>query len=171
MLQPRSWYREPLVWMLIAIPLTAVIVGLTMLVIANRTHDGLVVDDYYKKGKEINMVLARDQAAARRGLRGDGHLNAAAQSVELNLTAAAAESLPEEIRLRWLHATRSGHDRDQLLMRGPRGRYAAAFPDLAPGHWYVQVEALDWRLQGSLHIPQEVRFELKALVATASPAK
>lgn len=167
----RAWYREPLVWMIIAIPLTAVVVGLTMLTIAIRTHDGLVVDDYYKKGKEINMSLARDHAAARRGLRGDGYLNAATQRVEVRLTAKVTGSLPDRLKVRWLHATRSGHDREQYLERGPTGQYAASFPELAPGRWYVQVEALDWRLQGSLRAPAEVRFDLKAVTATGSPVE
>lgn len=171
MTETRSWYREPLVWMIIAIPLTAVIVGLTMLFIAIRTDDGLVVDDYYKRGKEINLVLARDQAASRRGLHGDGHLNAATQRVELRLAATQDGSLPEQIRVRWLHATRSGHDLEQTLEPGSPGRYTARFPDLAPGHWHVQVEALDWRLHGSLRVPGEIRFDLTASNVTGTPDK
>ena len=62
------WYREPFVWLLIAFPATAVIVGFTLLGLAIYSDDGMVEDDYYRKGKEINRVLARDQAAAKHGL-------------------------------------------------------------------------------------------------------
>ena len=61
-------YREPFVWLLIAFPATAVVVGFTLLGLAIYSDDGMVEDDYYRKGKEINRVLARDQAAAKHGL-------------------------------------------------------------------------------------------------------
>ena len=62
------WYREPWVWLLILFPSMAVIGGMITIYLAVTTSDGLVVDDYYKRGKAINRVLARDKAAARYGL-------------------------------------------------------------------------------------------------------
>ena len=62
------WYREPLVWMVLAIPAAAVIAGAVMLVLANATWDGLVTDDYYQRGMQINRSLTRDAEAARLGL-------------------------------------------------------------------------------------------------------
>lgn len=165
----RPWYREPLVWLLIAFPLAAVIGGIATYIIAARTHDGLVVDDYYKKGKEINMSLARDQAAAQRGLRGELRLDAATHKVIVILTARDTQTLPDVATLRWLHATRSGLDLNQELRRQPDGGYRANFPDLPPGHWYAQLEAQDWRLQGSLRVPAETRLEFKP--GDVAPAK
>jgi len=161
MIEHRPWYGEPLVWLLIAFPLTAVIAGTATYVIADRTRDGLVVDDYYKKGKEINLSLARDQAAARLGLTAQLQLDATAQQVVVELSARDNARLPDRVTLQWLHATRSGFDRAQELARGQDNRYRAAFPELAPGHWYVQLEAQDWRLQGSLHAPAETRIDFK----------
>ncbi len=51
------WYREPYVWLLIAIPACAVVAGFVTLALAIATDDGLVVDDYYWQGKQINRVL------------------------------------------------------------------------------------------------------------------
>ncbi len=65
---PDNWKREPLVWMLIAIPFSAVIMGVVMITLAIQSWSGLVVDDYYKKGKQINRVLARDKFAYELGL-------------------------------------------------------------------------------------------------------
>ncbi len=157
----RPWYREPLVWLIISLPLTAVIAGFFTLYLAIISKDGLVVDDYYQKGKEINMSLARDRAAARHGLRAGVHLDAAKKEVVVRLNAAKDQHLPDRLDLRWLHATRAGFDRTQMLIRSPDGRYRGAFPELAPGHWYVQIEAQDWRLQGSLRVPAEARLDLK----------
>jgi len=158
---PRPWYREPLVWMLIAFPLTAVIGGIATYIIADRTKDGLVVDDYYKQGKEINRTLARDEAAAHRGLHGTLTLSAREQSVALKLAAKPGERWPASITLRWLYATRAGLDQIQELKLVKAGHYRAVLPTLGPGHWYVQLEAEDWRLQGSLHVPSETTVTLQ----------
>ncbi len=161
MTEHRNWYREPMVWLIIALPLTSIVLGITLYVIADRTYDGLVQDDYYKKGKEINLTLARDQAAAQAGLQGMLQLNSATQQVQVTLIATNPASLPAQTTLRWLHATRSGFDRTQVLAREASGSYRTDFPELAPGHWYVQLEAQDWRLMGSLRVPQDTQTVLK----------
>jgi hypothetical protein len=43
--QHRPWYREPWPWVAIAIPLAAVIMGMTTLYLAVSNPDYLVVDD------------------------------------------------------------------------------------------------------------------------------
>jgi len=167
----RAWYREPLVWLIISLPLTAVIAGFFTLYLAIISKDGLVVDDYYQKGKEINMSLARDHAAAQHGLRAGVTLDTAKQNVVVQLSVSKGKPLPDTLDLRWLHATRAGFDRKQSLMRSPDGRYRGAFPELAAGHWYVQIEAQDWRLHGSLRIPGEVRLQLVPMSIAAALAK
>ena len=67
--QNRHWYNFPLVWMMISIPFSAVIMGVVMIWLAVDTNDGLVVDDYYKQGLEINGLISRDKKAAE--LEGD----------------------------------------------------------------------------------------------------
>ena len=47
------WYRQGWPWFLIALPATAVVAGIATLVIAAKTFDGMVVDDYYKEGQAI----------------------------------------------------------------------------------------------------------------------
>jgi hypothetical protein len=166
----RAWYREPMVWLVIAFPLTSIVVGITLLVIAERTHDGLVQDDYYKKGKEINLTLARDEAAARAGLRAELKRDGNAQRATAVIAASGNASPPAEITLRWLHATRSGFDRTQTLKRESGDRFVTAFPELAPGHWYVQMEAQDWRLVGSLRVPQDTQVSLRPSPVAGGPA-
>ena len=158
---PRAWYREPLVWLLIAFPLIAVVAGFYTLYLAIQSKDGLVVDDYYQKGKEINLSLARDRTAEQLGLHASVHLDSAKQEVVVKLNATQPSSLPEKLDARWLHATRAGFDHTQTLARSADGFYRAAFPELPPGHWYLQIETRDWRLQGSLSVPSDTRFELK----------
>lgn len=147
------WYRVPFVWLLIALPATAVVVGFTMLGLAIYSDDGLVEDDYYRKGKEINRVLARDQAAARHGLGSTLAFDTARQELQVQLTARQGVKLPEQVELRFLHATRAGLDRNMLLPRNSDGAYRAPLLPLAPGHWNLQLAAQDWRLTGSVYVP------------------
>jgi hypothetical protein len=56
----RPWWRHGMVWMLIAGPAIVVVAGVATLVLALRTPDPLVAEDYYRRGIEINKTLARE---------------------------------------------------------------------------------------------------------------
>ena len=164
--QPKHpWYREPMVWLLIALPTVAVIESFIFLGFAIVTDDGMVEDDYYRRGKEINRVLARDQAAAALGLESAIVLNPAQHALEVRLTARQVMSWPEQVELKFLYATRSGLDRALILPRHADGAYRAPLPDLAPGHWNVQLAAQDWRLTGSLSVPGERNLTMRSVAA------
>lgn len=170
MSENRPWYREPFVWLIIGLPLTAVVAGLSTLYIAVVTRDGMVTDDYYQHGLEINQSLDRDRAAARLGLKAQLHLDAATGSVVVRFVEAApAETLPNTITLYWMYATRAGHDHTEQLVLSRDGAYRATIPALLPGHWYVRIEAQDWRLQGSMHMPEDTGLALTAVVQSSAP--
>ncbi len=164
MTKSNRWYREPFVWMLIAIPLTAVIVGFVSLALAIRSDDGMVEDDYYRRGKEINRVLARDQAAVSHGLESRVELDDAHHELLVRLTASHIVTLPDNIELKFLHATRAGLDRSLILPRHADGTYRAPLPELALGHWNVQLAAQDWRLVGSLFVPGARGLDIRSAI-------
>ena len=148
----RHWSREPWVWLLIALPLTAVIAGMVTLYLAVTSSDGLVVDDYYRRGKAINRDLARDQAAAAYQLHATIDYAAATSHFTLALQAQDYK-LPQAIRLSVLHPTMAGRDQVVSLAHLGAGQYQGAVASLARGNWYVQLEADDWRLSGTLTLP------------------
>jgi len=150
--QPKHWYSEPWVWLVIALPLTAVIGGMITLYLAISTSDGLVVDDYYKRGKAINLDLARDDAALRYQLTASLVLYQG-NSVQLQLGAING-TWPATVRLSLLHPTRAGLDQVVQLPHSGAGNYHGRIDALGGGHWYVQIEADDWRLSGTLPVPQ-----------------
>lgn len=152
----KPWYRERLVWLLIAPPAVAIAVGMTMLYLAIVSSDGLVVDDYYRHGKAINQVLKRDEAARHYAERGE--LTIAANAATLRLQGTAATQT--ELTLKFLHVTRAVHDVTLTLARTSDGQYRATLPPLPPGRWYVQLEGADWRLLGSLVLPHDRRIAL-----------
>lgn len=150
----RPWYAEPWVWLMITFPLLAVIGGIITIYLAVSTSDGLVVDDYYNRGKAINLDLARDRAAAGYGLQAQIDIDLQHNRVYLQLQA-AADILPDVVQLSLLHPTRAGHDQVLLLQRAADGGYSGAVDELTRGNWYLQLEAGDWRLSGSMQVPAE----------------
>lgn len=157
----RPWQREPLVWMLIAIPSSAVLMGVLMISLALYSNDGLVVDDYYRQGKEINRVLRRDRAAAAYGLKATIQLDVVHGSLRAQLESLAhRQPLPQALTLQLLHATRAGLDQRLRLDRTPDSEYYSLLPTLAPGHWYAQLETEDWRLTGHIQLPQDSEIVL-----------
>lgn len=150
----RAWYRHPLVWMIIAIPGSAVLVGIAMLVLAAASYDGLVVDDYYKRGLEINRDLERDRTAASLGLSAGVVFDARNQTIRVDLVAASFPALlPDRVTLRLLHPTRSGLDQIVDLRLAGGGRYLGNLAGLESGHWHLQLETAAWRIVGRMPVP------------------
>jgi hypothetical protein len=144
---PRPWHREPWPWILASLPLAAVVAGIITLVIAMKHEDGLVAQDYYKRGLEINRVLEKEARAATLGIRaqlafGGGRVSALLEQ---------PRPPPPVLALRFLHRTRTGEDRQVALALDSAGRYQADMPALARGRWLLQLEdpQLGWRLAGT----------------------
>lgn len=147
------WYREPWVWLLIALPMTAVIGGMITIYLAVSTSDGLVVDDYYKRGKAINRDLARDAAALHYQLSASIDIDLRVNHVQLLLQGNVA-ALPGTMTLSLLHPTKAGFDQMIVLQHAGDGLYTGPVDELTRGNWYLQLEADDWRLSGSMQMPQ-----------------
>ncbi|MBI3900150.1 MAG: FixH family protein [Gammaproteobacteria bacterium] len=157
------WYSVPMVWLLIALPAAAVAAGFTMLWFAIATDDGVVADDYYRRGKEINLVLSRDHAAAAKNLKASLQLDAAQRELLIKLEPATIQ--PPQLEVLFLHATREGNDRRLLLSRADDGRYRGQILVLAPGRYNIQLAANDWRLIGSLRAPGDARIDVLPAVS------
>jgi hypothetical protein len=156
---PRHWKREPLVWLLIGIPLSSVIMGIVMLTLAIQTWSGLVVDDYYRKGKHINMVLARDKLAYELGLAASLKIEAPGR-IEIRFDPGVTVIPGERIHLQLVHATRPGLDRDIYFDNKQLRLLEAELPIPGPGRWNLFLQTADWRLTGSLQYPQSSNAEL-----------
>ena len=138
--------------MVIAIPAAAVIAGAVMLVLANATWDGLVADDYYQRGIQINQSLARDSEAARLGL-GATLTFPAPGVVEARLTGAAAVLGGDRLNLRFARAARAGADVRIPMTRGAGGIWRGVLPAVPSGKWYVELGNEQWRLTAPVRMP------------------
>jgi uncharacterized protein len=150
--QQKPWYLQFWVWLLIALPATAVVGSMVSLYFAVTTSDGLVVDDYYTRGKAINRDLARDRAALTHRLEARFDIDMARNRVTLTLKSQDYVP-PREMKLSILHPTRPHHDQQVMLEQVGEGQYAAGIGELGRGKWYVQLEADDWRLSGRMQMP------------------
>jgi hypothetical protein len=140
------WYKNSYVWLVLGIPSVAVIAGVVTLVIAIRTHDGLVVDDYYKRGLEINKVLTRDRIAESYDLKAHVAVSDEPGLIRVTLLANEAFSYPDDLKLTVAHATRGGFDQILPLTRISENVYEGPLRRLVRGGWYAQIEADDWRV-------------------------
>ena len=138
----KPWYREPWPWILMSGPAAVIVAGAFTAWIAFTSSDGLVADDYYKRGLAVNAVLEREAAAARRGI--DAQFERYAGGIRVRLRGDA----PPALILKLAHATRAGFDVRLRLEPAGAGLYQAALPALAPGHWRLILEdpRAEWRL-------------------------
>jgi len=157
--EPRNWKQEPLVWLLIAIPFSAVVMGVVMLTLAIQSYSGLVVDDYYKKGKQINRVIARDKFAYEMGLAADVRLGPDG-TVEVRFDPEVQFVPDGQIELSLVHATRPGLDQTLLMNKVDTYLLTGELDLQGQGRWNLHLQTQDWRLAGSLQYPQQAAAEL-----------
>ncbi|HCE39045.1 FixH family protein [Alloalcanivorax profundimaris] len=143
------WYRHPLVWLMIALPASAVVGGLVTLAIAITHADSTVDDNWYRDGKAINRSLEAENRAARLGLAAS--LDADGR---VRLSSAIAVPWPDRLNLKLRHPTFADQDRNLTLRHLGQGRYEPdeALPD--KGEWNVTLAPPDgaWRLYHRLRL-------------------
>ena len=139
----KPWYRDRWPWLLIAGPAIVVVAGFATAWLAWSTDDGVVADDYYKRGLVINKQLERSGRGEALGLGAVLDVGSDG-AVALSLSGGAAT--PATLRLRLTNATRAGMDRTATLGRGADGTYTGHIDPPPPGRWLVSVETDAWRL-------------------------
>lgn len=148
----KPWYKEFYVWMIIFFPALAVVGGVVTTMLAVQTDDGLVVDDYYKQGLEINRTLERDQAALDYQIDADIQFNQELEEVFMSVTSASNFVFPANLAVTFLHATRSGMDKEVNMILTEDNIYRGNLPALAPGKWYVHIQRDNWRLIKTINV-------------------
>lgn len=153
----KPWYREPWPWILMAGPAVVVVAGIATAWIAVTTSDGMVEDDYYKSGLAINQTLEHDRAAQSLGIKAQLLAGDDASQIRLLLQGDEKTALPQELRLKVLHPTRSGVDQVVVLKRQGDGYYAGKLSALEAARWRLTLEdaGRTWRLTGTWRFPKD----------------
>lgn len=147
------WYQHRWPWFLMAGPALVVIASFITLFLAIKSDDGLVTEDYYKKGLAINQTLKMSERARGLGLQAGLTLTLESIRIRLNATVPNFE-MPPRLRVTVSHPTRAGLDQSQMLML-QGDRYSGHFKLPAAGHWVVLLEdeAKTWRILGNIILP------------------
>lgn len=150
---PQPWYREPWPWLLMAGPFIVIVAGIVTAWLAISSSDGLVAEDYYKKGLAAGETLERSKRAADLGIAAG--LRLTGDTVRVRLSSRSADmAMPPTLQLTLSHPTRAGIDQKSLL-KPVNGEYVGELNLPASGHWLVLIEdeARTWRLLGSVMLP------------------
>lgn len=167
----RRWYREPWPWLLMLGPFAVIVAGIVTAVLAVRSNDGLVEDDYYKQGLTVNQRTARDQRAVELGIEAELVLGGEGDRVRVVLRANEQARLPAAVALRIAHPTRPGFDQKVLVRSEGGGVYAGTLVPMR-GRWHVTLEddQQEWRLVGDWVMERGPLLRLKAADAVVAPS-
>lgn len=147
------WYKQFWPWFIIALPATVVVAGLTTWYIAEQGADHLVVENYYKDGLSINLVLDKQHLAQELDLA--AVLELQGEFMHITLT---GNSDPAGLGLKLWHPMDENLDMELKLARENRGQYRGRLPNPISQRWHWQLEPLApgenqaWRLVGEITI-------------------
>ncbi|TLU66333.1 FixH family protein [Thalassotalea litorea] len=146
------WYKEPWAYFVFFLPLSAVIAGITTFIIANTNADTVVVDDYYKKGKSINLEISKIKEAEKLGVTFDMKVS----DTEIILKPTGNESSFALLNVSFYHPTLAARDFNLVLTADGNGWYRQTFEQSIDGKWRIQVLPFDkrWKLQTTVALPQ-----------------
>ncbi len=149
----RPWYREPWPWILAAGPFIVVVAAIYTAWLAVVSNDGLVTDDYYRKGLSANQTIARSEHATRMGLVAGVRIAGDTLSVRMEARDKSFV-MPPTLALTISHPTRAGLDQSRVLVKNG-DLYSGEVRLPAAGHWLVLLEdeRKTWRLMGNVVLP------------------
>ncbi|MDX2370602.1 MAG: FixH family protein [Colwellia sp.] len=148
-----SWYSEPWAWLVFILPCTAVVAGITTYIIANTNPDPLVVGDYYKTGKAINLQVAKVKRAQKLGMRFALKLS----NNELVVKPTGIEKSFPLINLSFFHPTQEEKDFFLALTPDGNGYFRHTFDNHVSGKWKITLTPFDnqWKIQETISLPQD----------------
>ena len=166
----KPWYRHRGPWFLMAGPFIVVLAGVATAWIAANNADELVADDYYKRGKAINMDLKRDTAASQMQLAADMFMSDDHRHVRVQLKGKPDFKNPAQLKLKLIHPTKMELDQEVVLQLQSGNMYEAALKSAVDGRRHVGIEDLEnqWRLTATWRINQESAISISAKSAQAS---
>lgn len=147
-MQSESWYRNPWVWLIIALPMSAVIGGIATIIITNKHQPDMVVDDYYKKGKAINQELTLYDNALKLGIT---------LEVKVNEHRIEVKSPTEftALKVKMIHSTLADQDFDLVLTPNAVSTLSSSIETIMPGKWQIIVMPMDnsWKVRKTVALP------------------
>ena len=147
----KPWYKQFWPWFVISLPATAVVAGLTTVVIAVQNKPDIVRDDWYKDGMAIQVRKERTERAKALGIVVNYSLERETRKFHLTPTGLDKAATPILI-VSLQHPTLEKRDIEATAALMPDGRYSALLETLPEGVYRAQISApnSDWQINGDI---------------------
>ena len=152
------WYKEPWAWLVFFLPFTAVVAGIATYIIANHEPDSLVIGEYYKEGKAINMKLAKVKQAQKLGMKFQlKHANNT-----LSIVPTGIEKTFPVLIVKFFHPTLAEKDFQLSLTQDGNGVFRHTFDKDVKGRWRITISPFDsqWKIQNRITLPQSAFIDI-----------
>jgi hypothetical protein len=157
---PKIWYKQFWPWFLIVVPLTSMVLSFTMMNLAFTGEDSMVIDDYYKEGRAINLKIQKLEQAKILDI--STKTQVFTDYVEVIFISGEPEN-GEALTLDFFHSTQKFKDFSVTLLRDANGVYRAPLTGDVLGKWQLSLHPFneDWKVQKVVSLPQTKSFDLK----------
>ena len=157
---PKIWYKQFWPWFLIVVPLSSMVLSFTMMNFAFNSEDSLVIDDYYKEGRGINLEIKKLQQAKILNISTKAQVFS--DYVEVIFISGKPDN-GKALTLDFFHSTQEFKDFSVILLRDANGTYRAPFTAEVSGKWKLSLHPIDenWKIQKVVSLPQTNSFNIK----------
>lgn len=157
---PKIWYKQFWPWFLIVVPLSSMVLSFSMMNLAFNSEDSMVIDDYYKEGRSINLKIQKLEHA--KTLNISTKTQVFADHVEVTFLSGVPNN-GEALTLDFFHSTQKFKDFSVTLLRDANGIYRAPLTEDVLGKWKLSLHPFDenWKIQKVVSLPQTNSFDLK----------
>ena len=148
----KPWYKQFWPWFLIILPLTVICWTVITVVIFSNNSVSLVAEDYYKKGKGINIDISKMNVARDLGLNAD--VSSDNNSVVIHFKKGELAHYPA-LTATFTHRTLPDRDFSKLVTADASGNYRFTLDYEIIGPWFVELQPHDkhWMIQGKVEFP------------------
>ncbi|MGV2989315.1 FixH family protein [Vibrio sp. E150_011] len=148
----KPWYKQFWPWFLIALPLSVVVGTLYVVLIFSQNSVDLVAEDYYKKGKGINVDITKVNVA--RELKLNAEVSSIDNVVIITFDKGDLTNYPA-LTTTFTHRTLPDQDFEKLLTADAKGTYRLTLDHKMQGPWFVELQPHDkaWMIQGRVTFP------------------
>ncbi|MFY8349550.1 FixH family protein [Pseudoalteromonas sp. SSM20] len=154
------WYKQFWPWFIIVIPAGTIVACITLLIYMSDKGPSMVVDDYYKKGKAINLELSKFNRSKALYLHADLEIHDGLVKVSFT----KGDSLnPPALKTSFYHTTLKDKDVEVMLSPNANGDYSGVTELLEEGRYTVFIEPItgEWKLKENITLPYESAFIIK----------
>ncbi len=148
----KPWYKQFWPWFLIILPLTVVVWTVITVVIFSQNSVSLVTEDYYKKGKGINIDITKINVAKE--LQLGAAISSDGNSIVIKFDKGQLEHYPA-ITAMFAHRTLPDRDFSQMITSDAKGVYRFELGHELQGPWFIELTPHDkkWLVQGRVTFP------------------